>query len=56
VAKAAIALNMSFRELNSQPEPGRTIMIGWGMAIHNGEARAAEENARAASHAAGISR
>lgn len=31
---------MDFDVLTNKPEPQRSIMIGWGLAIHNGEAQA----------------
>lgn len=35
---------MDFDVLTNKPEPQRSIMIGWGLAIHNGEAKADELN------------
>ena len=45
LAKAAKALNMDFDRLNEKPEPARSIMIGWGMVIHNAEAEVEKANA-----------
>ena len=47
VAKASIALNMDFDRLNEKPEPARSIMIEWGMTIHNAEVEATKASTSA---------